>query len=130
MFSMEGKSRVLSKSSSPTEIKKQIQASLRDIAELRNLSSSSLSRLSSMKNEEKLDVLRKCRELKSKLEERTKEFNTPSKKIEIVNKLLKSERKKKWKLKRRRLQRVQYSFYRSMLAERNRYVLLLIDSNI
>ena len=119
---MDGKSSIPSKSSSPTEIKRRIHSSLKDIDDLRNLCSDTLSRLSSMNHEEKSEVLRKCRELKKNVEEKTNEFNTPSKKIEIVNKLLKTERKRKWKLKKRRLQRVQYSFYRSMLAERNQYL--------
>lgn len=117
---MEGKSVLLKSSLSPTEIKTNIYSSLNDIAKLRELCSSSLTQLSSMTKEQKLEVLQKSNDLKMKIEENTKEFNSPSKKIEIVNKLLKSERKKKWKLKRRRILRVQTSFYRSILAERNK----------
>lgn len=78
-----------------------------------------------MTNEEAEEVLKKCDDLKKSIEETTKDFNTASKKIEIVNKMLKSERKKRWKIKRRRIQRVENSFYRSILAERNKLVIWL-----
>ena len=75
-----------------------------------------------MNNEEKAQLLKKCEELKRQIDSNTEFVNTPLKKIEIVNKLLKHERKKRWRIKRRRLQRVQNSFFRSMVAERNKYL--------
>ena len=47
----------------------------------------------------------------------------------IVHKLLKADRKKKWKIRRRRLQRVRNSFYRSMVQERNKYLILFHINN-
>lgn len=120
---MNGNSSVPQRVPSPTEVKKSIYSSLQRIKELRDLSQSSLSSLSTMTNEEAEEVLKKCDDLKKSIEETTKDFNTASKKIEIVNKMLKSERKKRWKIKRRRIQRVENSFYRSILAERNKLVI-------
>lgn len=128
---MEGSSSLPTKSPSPTEIKKNIYHSLQLVSELRNLCQSALAKYSSLSSEEKDEIQKKCMELQKQVDENVKSFNTPSKKIEIVHKLLKADRKKKWKIRRRRLQRVRNSFYRSIVQERNKYLILFyINNNI
>lgn len=102
---------------SSTVIRKTLSQSIAAARRLKEICEASLKKLES--GEEIVDIVQ-CEELKSSIEQLTQFVNTPSKKTAIVNKLLQVERKRRWKLKRRRLFRVKGAFYRTMLNQRNK----------
>lgn len=102
---------------SSTVIRKTLAKSIDTVRRLKEICESSLRNLES--GEKSADIAQ-CDELKASIEKLTQFVNTPSKKTAVVNKLLQVERKRRWKLKRRRLYRVKSSFYRTMLNQRNK----------
>ncbi len=118
---MEAKPSNREKLLSATEMKHRIASSLDSIKRLKELCQTHLSDPDGTHNESTEQVLSECSRLKTEIEKAVSFCDTASKKTDAVNKLLKVERKKRWKLKKRRLERVRSSFYRSMVAERNRY---------
>lgn len=107
------------KKHSATEIKKQISDSLQLCRDLKAYCNQCLNALDDTPNDYSAADFDKCQEIKRKLEQSLQFVNTPTNRTEILNKLLKTERKKRWKLKKRRLARVKHLFYRNMLNQRN-----------
>lgn len=105
------------KALSITEIKKALSDSLKLLREMKSLCNRSLQEGD---HEKQMTCLKQCESLKSRIEEETQIVVNPSKKTAAVNKLLRMERKKRWKLKSRRLSRVKRSFYRTMIMQRNK----------
>lgn len=104
---------------SSTVIRKTLAQSIDEVRRLKELCETSLQKLDSG---ERIADIAQCEKLKASIERLTEFINTPSKKTAIVNKLLQVERKRRWKLKRRRLYRVKGAFYRTMLSQRNKWV--------
>lgn len=102
---------------SSTVIRKTLAKSIDTVRRLKEICETSLRNLES--GEKSADIAQ-CEELKASIEKLTQFVNTPSKKTAVVNKLLQVERKRRWKLKRRRLYRVKSAFYRTMLNQRNK----------
>ena len=116
---MEAQSKNQEKTPSVTEMKRKIAASLESIRRLKELCNSGLSDSKTQSPEEMKKVLEECSRLKGDIEKSSEFCSTAAKKTAAVNKLLKIERKRRWRLKKRRLDRVRKTFYRSMVAERN-----------
>lgn len=118
---MDAKLKNQEKTPSVTEMKCRIASSLESIKRLKELCNSSLSDTKTQSPEEMKKVIEECSRLKGEIEKSSDFCSTTSKKTAVVNKLLEIERKRRWRLKKRRLDRVRSSFYKSMLAERNRF---------
>mgnify|MGYP006900211248 FL=1 len=116
---MEAQSKNQEKTPSVTEMKRKIAASLESIRRLKELCNSGLSDSKTQSPEEMKKVLEECSRLKGDIEKSSEFCSTAAKKTAAVNKLLEIERKRRWRLKKRRLDRVRNTFYRSMVAERN-----------
>ena len=111
---------------SATEIKQQLQQALTLCRELVQQCGDSLNELDNLSDEAAAQKVALCETIQKETEKAMVFLNTPSKRTDILNKLLRVERKKRWKLKKRRLERVKGSFFRSMLRQRNQYTLSLI----
>ena len=111
---------------SATEIKQQLQRALTLCRELVRQCGNSLNELDNLSDEVAAQKVALCEAIQKETEKAIVFVNTPSKRTDILNKLLRVERKKRWKLKKRRLERVKGSFFRSMLLQRNQYALLLM----
>ena len=104
---------------SATEIKKQISDSLQLCRSLKAYCNQCLKALDNTLDDCSTADFDKCQEMKHKLEQSLQFVSTPTNRTDILNKLLKTERKKRWKLKKRRLERVKHLFYRNLLNQRN-----------
>ena len=111
---------------SATEIKQQLQRALTLCRELVQQCGDSLNELDNLSDEAAAQRVSLGEAIQKETEKAIVFLNTPSKRTDILNKLLRVERKKRWKLKKRRLERVKGSFFRSMLLQRNQYALLLM----
>ena len=110
---------------SATEIKQPLQEALTLCRELMQQCGDSLNELDTLSEEAATQRVAHCERIQKETEKAMVFLNTPSKRTDILNKLLRVERKKRWKLKKRRLERVKGSFFRSMLLRRNQYRLSL-----
>lgn len=119
---MNGKKKRVEKKLSTTEIKHNLLNALTLCQELRQRCEKGLS---STTEESLSSLLSSCESLKGQLDIAMEFINTPSKRTDVLNKLLRTERKRRWKLKRRRLERVKRTFFRGMLAQRNQFGLLM-----
>ena len=104
---------------SATEIKRQIADSLQLCRDLKACCNQCLDALETTSEDCSVANFDKCEEVKRKLEQSLQFVTTPTYRTDVLNKLLRTERKKRWKLKKRRLERVKHIFYRNMLNQRN-----------
>ena len=115
---MNGKKKEVEGKLSATEIKRNLLNALTLCNELRRRCEEGMS---SVSNESISSLIASCDSVKDQLDTSMEFINTPSKRTDVLNKLLRTERKRRWRLKRRRLGRVKRTFFRSMLVQRNQF---------